>query len=231
MPLTRPQPPTTGFVERLGGRLEMAKFLFTVATKGVTVSFTGNFNGFILSTTFLGLLVESKKTTFIHLNQLDTESWAPLVNEYQAFLCFFYTPQLHLFVSSESFKTTDLSCVKLVTAVGSALSPAAREHVMKEFEVHQKKMSPNMPIVGMAYGTTEIGYPMFRMSFSTNNEVCSKSVGTYPRTRDFDVQVRHLEEERLCQNGEPGNIFLLCPLRIRNYWHTRDQLPFQWVQK
>ena len=134
-------------------------------------------------------------------------------------------------MSSESFKTTDLSCVKLVTAGGSALSPAAREHVMKEFEVHQKKMSPNMPIVGMAYGTTEIGYPMFRMSFSTNNELCSKSVGTYPRTRDFDVQVRHLEEERHCQNGEPGNIFLLCPLRIRNYWHTRDQLPFQWVQK
>ena len=83
---------------------------------------------------------------------------------------------------------------------------------MKQFEVHQKKMPPNMPIVGMAYGTTEIGYPMFRMSFSTNNELCSKSVGTYPRTRDFDVQVRHLEEERLCQNGEPGNIFLLCPL-------------------
>ena len=207
----------------------MAKFLFNVVTKGVTGCFTGNFNGFILSTTFLSLLIESKKTTFVQLNQLKPETWAPLIKENQAFVCFFYTPQFHLFVSSESFKTTDLSCVKIVMAGGSALSPAAREHIIKQFEIYQKKMPPNMPIVGMAYGTTEICYPMFRMPFSFDEDLCSKSVGTYPRTRDFDIQIRHPDETRLCKTGESGNIFLLSPMRIRNYWHTRDQPPFQWV--
>ena len=229
MPLTRPRPPATGFVERLGGRFEMAKFMFEIATKGVTGSFTGNFNGFILSMTFISLLITSIKTTFIHLNQLNTESWAPLINQYQAFIAFFYTPQLHLFISSESFKTTDLSCVKLINAGGSALSPAARDYVIKQFETYQKKMPPHMPIVGMSYGTTEIAYPMFNMPFTFDEELISKSVGTFPRTRDFDVQIRHPEENRLCRTGESGNIFLLCPMRIKNYWHTRDQTPFQWV--
>ena len=42
-------------------------------------------------------------------------------------------------------------------------------------------------------------------------------------------QIRHQTEDRLCVPGEIGNIHILSPMRIHNYWHQRHLEPIQWV--
>ena len=144
-------------------------------------------------------------------------------------MAFFYTPMLHVFVSTEAFKTSDLSSLVIVTSGGSALAPASRQHVISMFNRHQS-MS-DLPLVGMAYGTTEICYPMFRFTFTTDENLINASVGTHVQSRDFKMKIlkngSNLEE---CAPGEIGNIYLLSPMRIRKYLHTSsDESPFQWV--
>ena len=42
-------------------------------------------------------------------------------------------------------------------------------------------------------------------------------------------RIRHLAEDRLCQPEEEGEIEVLSPLRMENYWHNRNENPIGWV--
>lgn len=149
-------------------------------------------------------------------------------------MTFFYTPMLHVFVSTEAFKKFDLSSILFVSSGGSALAPASRQHVINMFKRHQSMPKPDLPLVGMAYGTTEICYPMFRFPFTYDEELLNNSVGTHVKTRDFKLEILKdgAEDAEECAPGEIGHIHLLSPMRIRKYLHTpSDELPFQWVSR
>ena len=149
-------------------------------------------------------------------------------------MTFFYTPMLHIFISTDSFKKVDLSSIIFVSSCGSALAPATRQHVINMFNRHHPSMPNGLPLVSMAYGTTEIEYPMFRSPFTQDEQLMAKSIGTHPKTRDFKLKIikpdAETDTETCCNPGEIGHIHLLSPMRIRKFLHTpSDQSPFQWV--
>ena len=39
-----------------------------------------------------------------------------------------------------------------------------------------------------------------------------------------------MTEDRYCELDEEGEIEVLSPLRMQNYWHNRDQPPMGWVR-
>ena len=49
-------------------------------------------------------------------------------------------------------------------------------------------------------------------------------------TIDWQVRIRHLEEDRFCKVEEEGEIEILSPTRMLNYFHQKDRHPIGWIQ-
>ena len=49
-------------------------------------------------------------------------------------------------------------------------------------------------------------------------------------TIDWQVRIRHLSEDRFCKVEEEGEIEILSPTRMLNYFHEQDRHPVGWIQ-
>lgn len=112
------------------GTLGVIKMIGGIIINGIVCSLTGNFNGFLVCThlifitrlffylqlfnTVINALTTARKVklTYVVLDQNQPESWAPLIKQHNVFVSIFYTPLLHIYTGSESFKTTDITCQK-----------------------------------------------------------------------------------------------------------------------
>ena len=80
------------------------------------------------------------------------------------------------------------------------------------------------------YGSTELGVCLFRTPWTDDKEFLEKTVGKPPSSHDVRYRIRHMTEDRYCELEEEGEIEVLSPLRMQNYWHNRDQPPMGWVR-
>ena len=83
------------------------------------------------------------------------------------------------------------------------------------------------PYIHNVYGSTEMGACLFRSPWTKDQELLAKTVGKPPVNMPY--RIRHLTEDRLCQPEEEGEIEVLSPLRMENYWHDRNKEPIGWV--
>lgn len=83
------------------------------------------------------------------------------------------------------------------------------------------------PYIHNAYGSTEMGVCLFRSPWTKDQELLAKTVGKPPVNMPY--RIRHMTEDRLCQPEEEGEIEVLSPLRMENYWHDRNREPIGWV--
>ena len=80
VPLDRPQSPTTG-LDTCIGKWQVFKMVYTMKTRGIVVSFTGNFNSFVLVQNVVHGIANTMRSTLVHLAQNEPESWAPLIRQ------------------------------------------------------------------------------------------------------------------------------------------------------
>ena len=73
---------------------------------------------------------------------LDTKSpekWAPLIEEHKCMTLFFYSAQLMRFLNQKSFKTADLSEVKIIMSGGGPITPEMHKKTKEMFAEHHPR--------------------------------------------------------------------------------------------
>ena len=104
-------------------------------------------------------------------------------------------------------------------------NPNEREKINNAFKKHHPYMKP--PYIHNVYGSTEMGACLFRSPWTKDQELLAKTVGKPPVNMPY--RIRHMTVDRLCQPEEEGEIEVLSPLRMENYWHNRKEDPIGWV--
>ena len=82
------------------------------------------------------------------------------------------------------------------------------------------------------YSSTEMGFNAnFQTPFTLDSKIKMESVGKPTNNLDYRYRIRHLRENRLCEPFEEGEIEILSPCRMFNYWHNRFNDPIGWVNE
>lgn len=75
----------------------------------------------------------------------------------------------------------------------------------------------------------ELATQCWRTPWSQNTRTRLESVGKLAPSKDFKVQIRHTEENRLCRTNEEGEVYAITPFRMIGYWHEKDNQSSFWV--
>ena len=242
VPTTNADPDTMlrGAME-VKGLLWILKFVGKALFCGVSMAGQVNYNGFISYGLYLAFMTQPMKITFVVMENSKSETWPPLIQKYKCQAAVFYAPQLPVFIATESFKTSDLSSLETISTGGSYFSKTNYIKVEDAFKKHQTKcptikicksecisIEPNAYVV--VYSSTEMGFNAnFQTPFSFDEKIKMESVGKPTSNPDYKYRIRHVKEKRICEPYEEGEIEILSPCRMFNYWHNRFNPPIGWV--
>ena len=96
-----------------------------------------NFNTYVM----LSLIMTGTTSpyTVCLLDTKEPEKWAPLMEEHKCMTMFFYSAQFMRFLSQKSFKTANLSEIKIIMSAGGPVTPEMHKKAKEMFAEHHPR--------------------------------------------------------------------------------------------
>lgn len=223
-----PLPTNKGLLSVFGYR-RVLEIVLSIIRNGFRYASAVNFNGFTCSSMFITQMAMPTPFNVTNLDQKKPNRWAPLLKYWKVSTVLFYSPQIGIFHQTDSFKKTDLSSLVAIVAGGAATKKELQLQFEESFRKYHQGQIP--PYIKQIYSSTECGLSVLNTPWTTDENVRRNSTGkpTWD-TIDWQVRIRHLQEDRYCEVEEEGEIEILSPTRMLNYFHHIDRHPIGWIQ-